>query len=97
MNTIDKGDLAYAYSWTAIRGDDARLTGVPDSTLLNRREGYEVLQFINRFCSKHWKPPGPPKSAALKIERMIRDHLPSDVRSHARVTRWLLDNWGNVK
>ncbi|MDQ1299065.1 MAG: hypothetical protein QG558_1604 [Campylobacterota bacterium] len=44
MGLITKNDLIYKdYSWTAISGDNPKVTGEPDSTLFNRHEGYEVL------------------------------------------------------
>lgn len=90
MALINKSDLKYKYSWTAIGDDDPKKTGKPDSTLLNRSEGYEVLPFINKFVEKHsFKN----KDSALKTEKMIKEFLPSDVRSHKNVTSWLEDNW----
>lgn len=55
MGLLTKSDLKYAdeYSWKAIGDDNPKITGVPNSTLLNREEGYEVLAFINRFALKH--------------------------------------------
>jgi len=89
MDLLDRNDLIYSYSWTAIKGDDPRLTGHPDSTLLNRHEGYEVLPFINRFAkSNDFKS----KKFGLKVEWLIREHLPPNVRSHANVRNWLIHN-----
>ena len=86
MAIIAKHNLQYTdYSWTALRGDDPRMTGTPDSTLLNRYEGYEVLAFLNRHCST--------LAIALKAERMIRNVLPSWQRSHSHVVQWLNANW----
>lgn len=92
MGLLSKSDLQYEdeYSWTAIDNDNPKITGVPDSTLLNREEGYEVLAFINRFAVKHsFKQ----KISGLKVETMIHDHLPEDTRSHANVEKWLVANW----
>ncbi|SFP15374.1 hypothetical protein [Variovorax sp. 770b2] len=86
MAWIGVNDLQFKYSWTAIPPDDARVTGKPDSTFLNRGEGYEVLAFLNRVSSD--------KAGALKGERMIKSHLPGDIRSHKNVLQWLIDNWG---
>lgn len=87
MALISSADLQYKdYRWTAISSnDDPRVTGKPDSTLLNRHEGYEVLHFLNRISKD--------KAGALKGERLIRNHLPGEVRSHANVLKWLIDNW----
>jgi len=86
MATIGKDDLQFTYTWRAIPPDDPRITGTPDSTLLNREEGYEVLAFLNRVCTET-------KAQALKAERMIKQHLPGTTRSHANVLAWLIANW----
>lgn len=90
MALMKKDDLQYQYSWTAINPDDPKATGKPDSTLLNRGEGYEVLPFINRFAEKHGLVN---LASGKKIETMIKKHLPGEVRSHANVTAWLEKNW----
>jgi hypothetical protein len=87
MAWLSKSDLQFQYSWSAIPPDDARITGKPDSTLLNRNEGYEVLTFLNRISKN--------TAGALKGERMIKQHLPGTVRSHANVLQWLIDNWAS--
>lgn len=91
MSLIGKSDLYYTdYSWTAYRGDDPRVTGQPDSTLLNRREGYEVLYLINKFAEKHdFKQ----KASGVKTEKMIRNDLPSDIRAQDKIVSWLTTNW----
>lgn len=94
MGLLVKSDLQYKdeYSWTTTGDDVPKITGIPDSTLLNREEGYEVLAFINRFAKKHSFRQ---KDSGLKVESMIHDHLPGDVRSHANVEKWLVENWKN--
>lgn len=92
---ITAEDLQYKYAKSAIPPDDPRRTGKPDSTLLNRGEQYEMLDFLNRFASttkySDDKPFG--RNEALKAERLIHTSLPGDVRSHAHVTDWLRKNW----
>ena len=90
MSLITKSELKYDYSWTVLNGDNPKITGVPDSTLLNRNEGYEVLWFINKFAEKHnFKN----KESAFKIERMLKSHLPENIRSQENVVGWIEDNW----
>lgn len=90
MALLQKSDLKFEYSWTVITPDNPKVTGKPDSTFLNRGEGYEVLTFINTFAAdNNWKQ----KESALKVERLIHNYLPSDVRSRANVKKWLIDNW----
>lgn len=92
MSLLEKTDLKYQYSWTTTRNDDPKITGIPDSILLNRQEGYEVLSFINRFAKVQKLTQ---KIIGLKAERLIKENLPSEIRSHCNITNWLLKNWGN--
>ena len=90
MALLQKTDLEFKYNWTAISPDDPRITGSLDSTVLNRGEGYEMLAFINRFAvANEWRQ----KVSGLKVERLINKHLPDDIRSHAKIKKWLADNW----
>lgn len=84
MANLTRNQLQYAYSWTAIRPDDPRVTGIPDSTFLNRHEGYEMLSFLNRWLTDNY--------SALKAERLIRTIMPSTIRSHTNVVQWLRNN-----
>ena len=89
MGIITKKDLVYEYSWTVYGDDDPKITGIPDSTLLNRKEGYEVLSFINRYCEIE----GLTKTeSALQVEFMITE-APSAKRSHANIHEWIKYNW----
>lgn len=87
---ISKSDLQYTYSWSAVSGDNPKVSGEPDSTLLNRNEGYEILYLINKFSKMHNFLL---KESCLKAERMIKKYLPSDIRSQANVKEWLVNNW----
>jgi hypothetical protein len=89
MAVITESDLLYTdYSWTAISGDDPRKTGEPDNTLLNRREGYEVFYFINRFCEINDLN----AKEARRIEMLIRQKVPSNLHSRKNIYKWLVDN-----
>lgn len=90
MGVMVKADLQYGYTWSAQDGDNPQLIGFPDKALLNRHEGYEVLDFMNRFMAKHDLKN---KATGLTIEKIIKEHLPSDVRSHANVMAWIESNW----
>jgi hypothetical protein len=84
-----RSDLLFDYQWQT-QDDDPKLRGEPDSSLFNRHQGWEVLYLINKFGSRHKLEM---KSVGNKIERMIHDHLPADVRSQEKVSRWLQDHW----
>ncbi|WP_431241295.1 hypothetical protein ACQ9BO_14435 [Flavobacterium sp. P21] len=95
MGLITKSDLHYTdYSWTVLKEDDPKISGEPDSTLLNRKEGYEVLYFINKFSEiQGFKN----KNSAIKVEKMIRNEVPSDKRSQLNIKTWIEQNWSTSK
>jgi len=86
-----KSDLVYEdYNWSAGPGDNPNLTGTPDNDLFSRHEGYEMLYMINRLMEQlglHEQEEG------QRLERMLREELPGDVRSRERVRRWVMENW----
>lgn len=94
MPLLSVSDLTYEYSWTVVSGDNPQITGAPDDALLNRNEGYEMLEFINRVAEvSKWTA----KPSALKVERLIKQHLPSDIRTRASIWQWLIDNWNKFE
>jgi hypothetical protein len=90
MSLLSRSDLRFIYSWSAILPDDPRISGKPNSTLLNRNEGYEVLYLINTFADLNSINI---KKSGHKIERMIRNHLPGDIRKQEAVVNWINSNW----
>ncbi len=93
MALITKSDLQHQdYSWTTYEDDNPKITGVPDSTLLNRKEGYEILYFVNKFAEIHKLTA---KSLGHKIEKMIRKHVPSNIHSQSGIKSWIENNWNS--
>lgn len=94
MALLSKTELHYKdYSWTALSGDNPKISGEPDSTLLSRKEGYEILYFINKFSELYnFKQ----KTSAIKVEKMIRD-VPGDLRSQKHIQEWIVKNWKESK
>lgn len=97
---LQAGQLQFGdYNWTPMAHDDPRVHGRPDSTPLNRKEGYEVLAFINYYVQEHSRfPPSvlvgglSEEQAAQKVERMIR-LAPAGLVSRAQVGAWIERNW----
>src|SRR4051812_40440429 len=95
--TFTKGDMLYDdgsyYKWKAKADhDNPYYTKGTDHSELNRTEGYEVLYFINHMGKKHWSSE-PSTPAYQKIERMIRYSVPHNIRTHAKVADWIVNNW----
>ena len=90
MALLMGSDLQYSYNKTATSNDNPKLRGEPDRSFVNRHEKYEVLYFINRLAEiKGWTQ----KENGLKAERLIKKHLPSNIRSRDNITKWLENNW----
>ncbi len=90
MPLLSKEDLKYTYAWTGASPDDPRLRRSPDRKELDREKGYDVLAFINAMAEVNGVTR---KETGLKIERLIRDHLPRDIRLRESVTDWIMTNW----
>jgi hypothetical protein len=90
MGLLTRSDLKFSYSWLALLPDDPKISGQLDNTPFNRDEGAEVLYLINTFAAEFGLKQ---KDSGLKIERMIKNHLPASVRTQANVKTWLQDNW----
>lgn len=84
-----KEDLCFKYSWIHTREDDPKLKGEPDSSLLNRGEGYEVLYLIRQLMAA-WRLDT--VAAGQKMERMIREH-PGGLKSQLHVKAWIYSSW----
>jgi hypothetical protein len=94
MELLVKSDLIFEnqYVWTTVGEDDPRVTGEPDSTMFNKNEGDEVLYLINKLA-EIWGLKQ--KNSGKKIEKMIKNHLPPDIRSQENVKTWISEEWKN--
>lgn len=82
------------YTWTTkYNDDDPRVKGAPDSTFLARTEGWEMLYFINS-CSARWGWSDTGVLAKQKLEKLIRLHVPKNMRSQSHILAWIEEgNW----
>ena len=95
MALITKSELFYNdYLWTTYSNDNPKITGEPDSTLLNRKEGYEILYFINKLSEIHKLKA---KSSATQIENIIRNEVPTNLHSQENIKKWIENNWEESK
>lgn len=86
---FERKDLQKTYSWAHTKEDDPKLRGEPDSSLLNRSEGYEVIYMIRKLMTG-WSLKT--TASGEKIERMIHA-CPSNLRSQDNVKTWIHTNW----
>lgn len=89
-----KSDMVYDdYSWTTkYTKDDPKITGEPDSTLLSRKEGWEMLYFINK-CAEKWNWSQNSTAACQKLEKTLRVKVPNDIRSQEKIKDWIEANF----
>lgn len=91
MALYNRSDMIFQnYSWTTYGSDNPKITGIPDSTFLNRTEGYEILYFISKLMEiwglhsiKHGN----------KMEEMIRKKVPGNLHSQNHIMEWINSNW----
>ncbi len=91
MGRIKKADLVYTdYSWKAAK-DNPKKKGKLERAQLNRKQGYEVLYFVNRFLDKYYlKEP----SSSAKIEHMLRKDIPKTIKDRKKIEAWIVEHWG---
>lgn len=89
MANFTKADLQNKYNWSVDGGDNPKLRGEPDSSLLDRTEGYEVLYMIKKLMDA-WKLKN--VASGQKIEDKIHA-CPSNLRSQENLKNWIDKNW----
>jgi hypothetical protein len=92
MDTFEKSGLVYEYNWSRYQKDDPRVSGIPDATEFNRKEGPEVL-YIIRQLSDHLAYGV--DSFGNKVEKFIHDRLPEEIKNQLDTIKWIKDNWKN--
>jgi hypothetical protein len=86
MVKFEIGDLRKAYSWETPEEIADTIEGFPSDLVLNCKEGYEVLYFINRYMDDiDWIT----IKSFNNIELLIRDWLPLGSHTHLEVKKWL--------
>jgi predicted flap endonuclease-1-like 5' DNA nuclease len=76
-----------AYSWHAAGGDDPKKRRA-DAILFNRKEGYEVRLMIQKICNTFGFTS---EEDVKRVESVIANELPGNVRSQENVYNWLVD------
>ena len=95
MPQLTKADLHYTdYSWTAVPGDDPTKVKA-DADRLSRKEGYEVLTYLNSFVGPEKADLS--KATRLIIEWIVHEKLPSNVQGRTKVTAGIIENFSTLK
>lgn len=84
------------YKWTARADhDDPRFIGAQERSMLNRTEGYEMLWFINSLA-KTWNWTNIALSSYQHLERIIRENVPGDIRTHNEIRQWIANRYERI-
>lgn len=95
MSSFSKNHLSYDdYSWTVYATDSPQIAGKPDQTQLNRKEGHEMVYFINYFLNEY---NGLGVEEGAKIEKLVREVVPPTIHSQQEVEEWIVRNWTNFQ
>lgn len=93
MPILDRSDLKYDYTWSTEAGQkprsSTRTEGETESRLFRRKEGDEVLDFINRYSDERGFES---KEEALEVERLLRDEMKNKDMTRREVRLWLQDH-----
>lgn len=93
MPLIDRSDLKYDYTWSTEPAQAPRNETTAEketeSKLFRRKDGDEVLEFINDYSDKYGIET---KEDALEIERLLRDELKERDMTRREVQLWLHDH-----
>jgi len=90
MTKYGKPALQYKYLWPAqeIKPTQSLYN---DDDIIDRGNGYHMLDFINRFLSVH----GLTNLGSFhKVEWMMCKYLPQDITTRYEIEDWLRKNWG---
>jgi hypothetical protein len=84
------------YTWTAKSSDDdPKTVGGKEKDELNRKEGYEVLPFIQNWVATYFRLPS--VVVYQKVEKMIRYHVPSGIRKQEEIAKWIYENYNSIR
>ena len=90
--SYQKENLVYNdYNWsTKYNKNDPRITGKLNETVLSRKEGREMLYFINKCASKWgWSHD---IFAMQRLEKLIREAVPPIILTQIEVYKWIQNN-----
>jgi hypothetical protein len=89
MSRFDRSSLRYDYSWSEI--DKAKIHGiVSDDNVIDRDNGYQVLDFMNRFFQMSGLMT---LDSFHRLENLIKKHMPEKNTTRGEMKNWLGKNW----
>ena len=91
---IDMGFFDYNWNTKADNNDPEFING-HKGTELNRIDGFEMLLCINSLAET-WGWQTDNLSSFRHLERIIRNEVPENIRTHADILNWIQNNYTDV-
>jgi len=89
MPPYKKEDLKYSYNWD----EDslaATFRSINQDDTIDRCNGYQMLEFINRFLSMNGLFS---ISSLYRLEKLICRYMPEKINTRSEMKSWLGQNW----
>jgi hypothetical protein len=84
---IDMGFFDYNWNMNALSREPEFIND-QEYKELNRKEGFEMLHYINSLA-KTWGWQTDNLSSFHNLERIIRNEVPENIRTHADILNWI--------
>ena len=96
MAYTKKDMVFFDYEWNAREITlETKLPGPDEQAELNRDEGFEMLSYINSLA-KTWGWNTDNMTSFRHLERIIRNEVPGDIRTHSDILAWIENHYTNV-
>jgi hypothetical protein len=89
MPVFGKSALTYKYFWSD-NEHSCRYTFFSGDDIINRTNGYHILDFINRFMMIYGLIS---HESFSRVEHLICRHMPAHINSRHDMKMWLSKNW----
>lgn len=89
MANFNKAALKYTYYWT-VSCKSKRYLYLSDEDIIDRRNGFHMLDFVNRFLTLHGLFSF---EYFRKVEFMICRYMPLNLETRGEMNDWLRKNW----
>ncbi|MDV6168432.1 hypothetical protein R1T16_08330 [Flavobacterium sp. DG1-102-2] len=89
MPELKREDLKYQYDWSNDL-KDKRHTAIHGDDFIDRKNGYHMLDFMNRFLKINGLFS---VSSRQRLEKLMYKYLPEKINTRAEIKIWLGQNW----
>jgi hypothetical protein len=89
MPDFGKNALTFKYMWS-VTEQSSRYVVFCQDDIIDRTNGYHVLDFINRFMMLYGLVS---TESFTRAEKLIYGHMPTSIKTRAEMKFWLSKSW----